>query len=43
VIAGSIPDTTLIDSAVADSNAADKNFLTLTHLLSLPVQQRACS
>ena len=36
VIAGSTPDTGLIDSAVADSNAFDKNYLTLDHLLALP-------
>ena len=36
VIAGSTPDTGLIGSAVADSNAFDKAYLTLTHLLTLP-------
>jgi diguanylate cyclase (GGDEF)-like protein len=36
VIAGSTPDTTLIASAVADSNASDKAYLTVAHLLSLP-------
>ena len=35
-IAGSTPDTALIDSAVADSDAFDKDYLTLTHLLALP-------
>ena len=36
VIAGATPDTGLIDSAVADSDAFDKDYLTLTHLLALP-------
>ena len=35
-IAGSTPDTGLIDSAVADSDAFDKDYLTLHHLLTLP-------
>jgi diguanylate cyclase (GGDEF)-like protein len=36
VIAGSAPNTTLISSAVTASNAADKAYLALSHLLALP-------
>jgi diguanylate cyclase (GGDEF)-like protein len=36
VLAGSVANSTLIASAVADSNASNKAYLTVSHLLSLP-------
>ena len=43
VIAGSTPDTGLIDSAVADSDAFDKDYLTLDSSTRTARQRHACT